>query len=349
MGKDSHIEWTDHTFNPWEGCTKVSPGCAHCYAEARNARFGGGTSPNWGKGAPRRRTSVHNWNEPRRWQQAFFEDLSTWGKGPVQPSRPRVFCASLADWLDDEVSIEWFADLLMLICSTPLLDWQLLTKRPQNWHDRAANALIHLKRCPLPESLDFGQAETARWLEAWTGGEPPANVWLGTSVENQQCADERIPALLDIPARVRFLSCEPLLGPVDLAQACGGAAVSARLDWVIVGGESGKGAREFCLEYAADLVAQCATAKVAVFVKQLGAFPITTNANLYDWPDDTTLEQHGASFAGARVITQHKKGGDSAEWPEQLQVRQFPGENIEISNAVSAANTQTEPSNGVAL
>ena len=113
--KNSKIEWTDCTFNPWEGCTKVSPGCAHCYAENRNARWNGGTAPNWGKGAPRRRTSVKNWNEPRKWDR---DSLNAWsaarGKGLsfTVPPRPRVFCASLADWLDDEVPIEWLADLL---------------------------------------------------------------------------------------------------------------------------------------------------------------------------------------------------------------------------------------------
>lgn len=297
MGKDSHIEWTDHTFNPWEGCTKVSPGCAHCYAEARNKRFGGGTAPNWGKGAPRRRTSLQNWNHVRRWNREEASKMVSHAEF-VAAARPRVFCASLADWLDDEVPLEWFMDLLMLINECQNLDFQLLTKRPENWHDRVANALVELKRCPIPESLDFGQAETARWLEAWIGGKAPANVWVGTSVEDQTRADERIPLLRQIPARVRFLSMEPLLGHVSLYAAlkvCGSwqGAVNdwtkadystvkfARqslmpigwkncVDWVIVGGESGAGSRPMHPDWPRALRDQCAAAGVPFFFKQWG-------------------------------------------------------------------------------
>lgn len=228
--KDTKIEWCDMTFNPWEGCAKVSPGCANCYAEARNRRFGGG---NWGPGAPRRRTGESNWRSPMNWNAAasdlrekfrqcpacgyrgFFDhgcpndDCAGFHVGEVV--RPRVFCASLADWLDPEVPIEWLADLLDLIRRTPHLDWLLLTKRPGNWRARIMDAEVLTDNRELRE-----------WLGLWRlsrepgGPQPPTNVWIGTSVEDQQRADERIPALLRIPARVRFLSCEPLLGPVDL-------------------------------------------------------------------------------------------------------------------------------------
>jgi protein gp37 len=221
--QNSHIEWTDHTFNPWEGCTKVSPGCTNCYAEARNQRFSGGE--NWGKGAPRRRTSIQNWKQPLKW------DREARGEGRESlecPSceapwkecdcgfaqrRPRVFCASLADWLDDEVPIEWLADLLKLIHDTPNLDWQLLTKRPQNWRRRVEQVSERFRIA--------GDAIRMPWATSWLEGDSPENVWLGTSVENQEMADKRIPALLQIPAKVRFLSCEPLLEAVDLSHYIG--------------------------------------------------------------------------------------------------------------------------------
>ncbi len=281
MGQNSHIEWTDHTWNGWEGCTKVSPGCAHCYAETRNARFGGGTAPNWGKGAPRRRTSVHNWNEPRRWNKWSAEAVAM----GTQSQRPRVFCASLADWLDDEVPIEWLADLLALVHETPHLDWLLLTKRPQNWLPRIEAALAFAM---------FSKPHHAMlpWLGAWhpahdSGGGvkgspvPPANVWIGTTVEDQQRADERARLLLEIPARIHFVSAEPLLGPVDLSFAfpCQGVRKTstgverfpvAGIDWVICGGESGPGARPMHVEWARSLRDQCAAAGVAFHFKQWG-------------------------------------------------------------------------------
>lgn len=277
----SKISWTDHTFNPWEGCTKVSPGCAHCYAETRNARFGGGTAPNWGKGAPRRLTSAHNWNEPRRWNAAAQKDADRWemaqhsriatDKDPTEYHRPRVFCASLADWLDDEVPLEWLANLLGLIDETPFLDWLLLTKRPHLWADRIAE----VAQSAFPDRL----ARRGAFLATnWFGGsEAPANVWIGATVEDQERANQRIPQLLRIPARVRFLSCEPLLGPVYIFE---GSHVKSRyrgivtggrgIDWVICGGESGANARPMHPEWARSLRDQCAAAGIAFHFKQWG-------------------------------------------------------------------------------
>jgi protein gp37 len=123
MSANSKIEWTDHTFNPWEGCQKVGPGCDNCYAEARNARFGGGQAVNWGPGAPRRRTSIANWQKPLAWNRAHAAFLAEHGR------RQRVFCASLADVFDNAVDPAWRADLFQLIEATPELDWLLLTKR----------------------------------------------------------------------------------------------------------------------------------------------------------------------------------------------------------------------------
>ncbi|WP_423459933.1 phage Gp37/Gp68 family protein [Ottowia sp. VDI28] len=259
MAQDSKIEWTDHTFNPWEGCQKVSPGCDHCYAETRNARFGGGQAVNWGPGAPRRRTSASNWNKPKVWDAAHAEFFAQHGR------RQRVFCASLADVFDNAVDPTWRADLFTLIEATPNLDWLLLTKRIGNAAD-----MMFLAR----------------------GGHLPLlpNVWIGATIVNQEEADRDIPKLLSVPASVRFLSMEPLLGPVDLtdlvqkvgpgehhfsALECdveteddqwGGATI----DWVIVGGESGPGARPMSIPWARELRDQCVSAGVPFFFKQWG-------------------------------------------------------------------------------
>jgi protein gp37 len=285
MGTNSAIEWTTHTFNPWEGCTKVSAGCKNCYAKNRNARFGGGTAPNWGPGAPRRRTSLANWLAPLRWNRLASPVSNTDGLTPCDPySRPRVFCASLADWLDDEVPFEWLADLLDMIRRTPNLNWLLLTKRPQNWRPRLSkwrNSQLDMMSCPkLPRDL-------YDWVNNWLQGTTPSNVWVGTSVENQEMADERIPILLSIPAVVRFLSCEPLLGFVDLTLPStvmpGGynslkpyrpvgctIPEQPRIHWVICGGESGPDARPMHPDWARSLRDQCAAAGVPFFYKQTG-------------------------------------------------------------------------------
>lgn len=236
MGENTKIEWAKHTFNPWIGCTKVSPGCDHCYAETFAHRFGGG----WGKGAPRRLTSESNWKLPLRWNRAAEK----------AGRRDRVFCASLADVFDNEVPDAWRDRLFALIDCTPNLDWLLLTKRPQ----------VALKYMNPPSIMP--------------------NVWLGTSVENQPMADLRIPTLLKIPAAKRFLSVEPLLGPVDLWSSANyqlpdGSFGSAfawgkGVNWVIVGGESGPKARPMHPAWARSIRDQCVAAGVPFFYKQWG-------------------------------------------------------------------------------
>jgi protein gp37 len=215
MAENTKIEWCDHTFNPWIGCAKVSPGCQHCYAEQlMDKRLG---KVNWGPGNPRQRTSESNWKQVERWnldaemeEERYVEaidDPSAVVAG--MPYHPKVFVASLADWLDPEVPIDWLADLLTLISRCPHLDFLMLTKRPEQWKQRIYDAGAYANQ--------NGKRETAAWLYYWHAeNNPPHNVWIGTSVENQDWADKRIPALLQIPARIRFLSCEPLLGPVDL-------------------------------------------------------------------------------------------------------------------------------------
>lgn len=325
MSEHTKIQWADHTFNPWIGCTKISPGCAHCYAEARDKRHLIEPVDHWGKNVPRLRTSAANWKLPVKWnreretliaQRRYRGDFTT-----IMARRARVFCASLADWLDDEVPVEWLADLLQLIHDTPHLDWLLLTKRPENWNCRI------LAAC---NSAAVGVNHGAAALcHRWLCGRAPANVWLGISVEDQRHADERIPLLLSIPAKVRFLSCEPLLGPVDLKRHTtfmdGLRPVpTGGIHWCIIGGESGHDARPCNLEWIASLVAQCQAAGVATFVKQLGAVPITDNANLYDWDTEPKLLAIKEGFAAAHIALKDKKGGDSAEFPDQLKFRQFP-------------------------
>jgi Bacteriophage protein gp37 len=259
MSENSKIEWTDHTFNPWEGCQKVSPGCDHCYAEARNARFAGGTAINWGPGAPRRRTSPANWRKPLQWNAAHAEFLAAHGR------RQRVFCASLADVFDNAVDPQWRADLFDLIEKTPNLDWLLLTKR-------IGNVL----------SMTSQTAQYRFDLECLEAPRLPENVWLGATIVNQEEADRDIPKLIDTPARVRFLSMEPLLGEVDISEwlsfwcedcndtHTSGIAGFTGLNWVIVGGESGPGARPMHLEWTRSLRDQCAAAGVPFLFKQHG-------------------------------------------------------------------------------
>jgi len=314
MGENSGIQWTTHTFNPWVGCQRVAPGCAHCYAETYDKRVGGAKLPDgtkslrWGPTAPRVRTSAANWRKPQKWDAA----------AKAAGVRHRVFCSSLADVFEQRAELApWRADLLDLIRRTPHLDWLLLTKRPENIRGMLASAasLMEHERWMPPD----GQL----WLRSWLDGCPPANVWLGTTVEDQQRADERIPALLDVPARVRFLSCEPLLERIDLRRWLDEDQTGfvSLIDWVIIGGESGQRARPFALEWARFLVNQCrdgGRAEAAPFVKQLGARPVAP----VNEGGGVVLGSDGLAPVQMRLVD--AAGGDPAEWPEDLRVREFP-------------------------
>lgn len=288
MSATTKIAWCDSTFNPWIGCSKVSPGCANCYAE-RDFDLRKHVAK-WGAGQPRHRTSEAYWRQPLKWdrdaKKAFDFLVGVHGVGNTMDAwvRPRVFCASLADWLDDEVPIEWLADLLDLIRRTPHLDWLLLTKRPQLWRSRFE----------VIEGMASDANPVRKFVLDWLAGHAPTNVWIGTTVEDQRRADERIPALLKIPARVRFLSCEPLLGPVDITNirdpkhhpdligkdALRGREIHEdddnqwcemnRIHWVIAGGESGPKARPMHPDWARSLRDQCAAAGVPFLFKQHG-------------------------------------------------------------------------------
>lgn len=223
MAENSTIEWTSHTFNPWWGCTKVSPACDNCYAEVWARRTGHRV---WGAQNSRRLLSDQYWEQPLRWDR----DAETSG------IRARVFCASMADVFEWGHGLhEPRRRLWRLIERTPNLDWLLLTKRP------------HLVARLVP------------WQDSW-----PDNVWLGTTVENQRCAVKRIHFLVDLPCRFRFLSCEPLLGHLDLSKWLD------HLDWIIAGGESGGHARPMKLDWIRGLRDQCLDAGVAFHFKQWG-------------------------------------------------------------------------------
>jgi len=287
MGDTTAIEWADHTFNPWAGCTKVSPACANCYAEKSPGSVFRGVK--WGPKAERVVSADSTWRKPLAWNR----------KAEREGTSPRVFCGSLCDVLEARDDLdEHRARLWELIEQTPHLTWLLLTKRPEevlrrvpvrwSWtcpsHGRDIGQPIadrgewHCGRCARP-------LEQASW---------PANVWIGATVEDQQRADERIPHLLRIPAPVRFLSCEPLLGPVLLdngdtswltcngenksgsdehvccmSEAEGGACFHG-IDWVITGGESGPKARPSHPDWFRSLRDQCQAAGVPFFLKQWG-------------------------------------------------------------------------------
>lgn len=333
MGENTNIEWADHTWNPWRGCSKVSPGCAHCYAETLSKR-NPAVLGEWGPGRPR--VLAKNWGDPQHWNR------KKWFHGTT-PHRPRVF-PSLCDWLDEEVPISWFARFLQLIHDTPNIDWLLLTKRPQNWLPRMRTVLADVR--PLNAFSD--------WLGQWMGTDPavtwrfkprpPLNVWFGVSVEDQPRALERVPVLLKIPAVLRWLSLEPLLAAVQLehldVEASGDpewceinaltgrhtdmarpAPDVQRLDWLVIGGESGPCARPCQVEWVHSLLAQGQVSGVPVFVKQLGARPRRSCGC-------EAIEDRGHCpdcFDGTQPwVLRHPKGGDPLEWPEDLRIREWP-------------------------
>jgi protein gp37 len=292
MGENSKIEWTDHTFNPWRGCTKVAAGCANCYAE-KQAKRNPGTLGIWGADGTRVLASDAMWGEPLKWNHAA-------GEAGV---RARVFCASMADvfedwpgqmtWADGSPAINRFSEepyrlndarveLFRLIDATPHLDWLLLTKRPENIR-RMAYGLWTEK---VPGHVSQNEGDGRFWKRR-------QNVWLGTSIATQEDADKNIPELLKCRdlSPVLFVSAEPLLGQVDLSRldnGCGEHYDALRaevitvgrnrfrtsdtspLDWLIVGGESGPGARPINLTWARSLRDQCQAAGVPFFFKQWG-------------------------------------------------------------------------------
>ncbi len=234
MAKDSPIEWTDDTFNPWWGCAKVSSGCENCYAEVFAKRFGHNV---WGKRGDRRRFGDAHWAKPLRWNR----------DAGIAGVRRRVFCASMADVFDEMAPEEDQIRLWNLIQETPNLDWLLLTKRP------------HRVRAAIPNN----------WLHS-----PRPNVWFGTSVERMDVID-RVHELREVPAALRFLSIEPLLGELRGIPLDG-------IDWVIVGGESGAKSRPMSPDWVRQIQQQCVSASVPFFFKQWGGRFNKANGRMLD-------------------------------------------------------------------
>lgn len=239
MGKDSSIEWTTHTYNPWRGCHKVSPGCKYCYMFTEQAERR--VNPNIVV-----RAAERTFTAPLRWKEPAY-----------------IFTCSYSDFFIEEADL-WRDEVWEIIKKTPHLTYQILTKRPANILDR------------LPSD--------------WGNGYP--NVWLGVSTENQDLFDIRVPQVLEIPARLYFISAEPLLGPLSVSKY--------NLQWVIVGGESGFNARPMELVWVYDIIKECSKAGLPVFIKQLGTY----------WAKGMRARQ--------------KKGQDPNEWPPVLRIREMP-------------------------
>lgn len=309
MGDRTGIEWTDATWNPVVGCSLQSPGCTNCYAQRMAGRLARMGSPIY-QGLTRPSKAGDVWTGK--------VEASNWGQviKPLSWRRPRrIFVNSMSDLfhpaLPDEVRDQVFA--VMALC--PQHTFQVLTKRPDVMRryvvERHSRNEVELAAEPIRRGIE---ALGGKHMFPW----PLPNVWLGVSVEDQTRANERIPDLLATHAAVRFLSCEPLLGPVDLTDikppamghgdAHGWSAIwrdnklgRAWIDWAIVGGESGHGARPMRAEWARDLLRQCEAAAIPAFMKQTGS-----NRGP-DWP---------AGITG--------KGDDPAQWPEWCRVQRFP-------------------------
>jgi len=276
------IQWCDVTWNPIRGCSMAKGselgGCLNCYAARQASRFTGEGSPF--AGFARVTENGPRWTGKVELVEKHLTDPLKW-KAPR-----RVFVNSMSDLFHEALHLAEIDRIFDVMERCPQHTFQVLTKRPGWMRHYMATMVTQRPSWPLP------------------------NVWLGVSVEDQATAGARIPLLLRTPAAVRFVSYEPALGPVDWGHACvsdGARAGLAALDWIIVGGESGPGARPFDVQWARDTVAQCRDAGVACFVKQLGARPRGPEQSVPDW-----------------VSRLDRKGGNWEVWPDDLRVREFP-------------------------
>lgn len=337
MGQNTKIAWCHDTQNFWTGCAKVSAECKNCYAvtapPTRISRSRG--LELWGEKAHRQVASDKMWAAPIRLNRLAEKS----------GERRRVFCNSLSDFFEDYQGPDSEAvraarqRAFAVMQETPWLDWLVLTKRIENVMAMVPPDWVHDEDCganrPLPEMC--GLCTCLRRGASW-----PKNVWIGTTVGTQEMAEERLPHLLEVPAAVRFVSCEPQLEKVWLSpwfphcSSCGvpegpsfahlhgclSTGPRRGIDWVIIGGESGPGARPFDLAWARSIIAQCADRSIPVFMKQLGACPYDSDLArriLGCRPGD-----QARAVAAAPVAQKDAKGGDPAEWPEDLRVRQIP-------------------------
>lgn len=324
MSDNSKIEWTDATWNPATGCTKVSPGCDHCYADTFAERFRGVAGHYFENGfdvqlRPDKLDQPLRWTKPRR-----------------------IFVNSMSDLFHQDVPEDYIAKVWTVMAATPQHTYQILTKR----HARMRSVVRRIAwRTPTTEERQQGVHGSIAYVQRDESlndhlGAPHVlpNVWLGVSVENQQWADIRIPALLDTPAAVRWISAEPLLGPIDLRNVRGidalwldwmggptggTGALHPLLDWVVAGGESGPGARPMHPEWARSMRDQCQKADVPYLFKQWGTWhpqPIYSTDDRHhvvmpdgrdrgtpwpgwgiDQPDAVVMERVGRKAAGREL------------------------------------------------
>lgn len=326
MAKETGVEWTDGTWPIVQGCDPVSPGCAHCYAVPLLWRLMHNPNPVI-SGPLQGLVEKHKGKLRFTGKVAMREDRLSW---PLQWKTPmKIFVPSHGDIFhkavtEDQLDLIW---AVMALC--PQHTFQVLTKRPERMRDyfitRHSHNEIELAAERLQPSADtpFSPKHVFCW--------PLPNVWLGVSTEDQQRADERIPALLETPAAIRFISAEPLLGPIILHPLGDGtnaltSSVGPNLDWVIVGGESGPGARPGNITWLRSIRDQCAEVEVPVFIKQLGRRPYWDFCNGFGpWPKHVTFTRTKLDGCQIDAITlRDKKGGDWNEWPKDLRVRQFP-------------------------
>ena len=334
----SKIEWTGETWNPIAGCSIVSPGCTNCYAmrmAARIERMSPGLEHYRGLTKPSKAGPVWTGKVALAPERTLLE--------PLRRRKPTTyFVNSMSDLFHEDVPEEWIDRVFAVMALCPQHTFQVLTKRSGRMRSYVSDNIIALR-----ERIDAAARAvgfTTRFMHSCLHDWPLPNVWLGVSAERQPEADARIPDLLATPAAVRFVSAEPLLGPVDFTRARtpsgdqinvlrhvargvghdGSITIGGRttrmgpveveigqpsLDWIIVGGESGPGARPMSIEWARDIVRQCKSAGVSVFMKQLGSEP----------REGTNPSQWGRYFGSTG------KGGEPAEWPDDLRIREMPG------------------------
>lgn len=361
MGSQSNIQWTDATWNPVVGCSKVSEGCRHCYAMTMAARIANAARATVGIGG---RGTERQAGYALALQWAGDKALPQWSNQvltlpgaltePLHWRKPRrVFVNSMSDLFHDDVPFQFIDQVFAVMALCPQHTFQVLTKRPERMAE-------YMQRCCKDAIASWptdagGRIHRHPWIvagrelakgrgsklmnDAAVVAVPSPNVWLGTSAEDQATLDERVPHLLRCPAAVRFLSLEPLLGPMDIGLLdqrlhddpkcdhsdvieCRSLPARRRdqLGWVIVGGESGSKARACDMAWIENIINQCRAAHVPVFVKQLGAFPFLRGKAM-------TASDGGTAFDSSMPVTldiRHSKGGRWDEWPEHLRVREWP-------------------------
>jgi protein gp37 len=351
------IEWTDKTWNPVRGCALVSPGCTNCYAMKFAHRFSGDGQPYAGL----TRLTGHGpvWNGHARLVPEMLNEPLHWRKAV------RVFVNSMSDLFHEDLSDEDIARVYAIMARAGQHTFQVLTKRPERaraWYAWVERTLHIARHGAQPADARRVASELQPYTHSrW----PLPNVWLGVSVEDQKRANERFPEIFRVPAAVYFVSLEPQLERVDLQYALrpttpmGGRCIRCRswlkghwdarlyaacpvcgaekwtqyintagapgLDWVIVGGESGPGARPFALEWARSVVAQCRDARVPAFVKQIGAVPVLTEDAWRAAPTTRLIHPHKRTPDGfVALALSDSKGGSLEDFPPDLRVRQFP-------------------------